>query len=39
MKAMLKGMEEKYPDLFTSINASFSNISDESFFDPARFSL
>lgn len=39
MKTMLKGMEEKYPDIFTSINASFSNISDESFFDPARFSL
>jgi len=39
MKAMLKGMEEKYPDIFTSINASFSNISDESFFDPKRFSL
>jgi tRNA(Ile)-lysidine synthase TilS/MesJ len=39
MKAMLKGMEERYPDIFTSINASFSNISDESFFDPERFSL
>ncbi len=39
MKEMLKGMEEKYPDIFTSVNAAFSNISDESFFDPARFSL
>ena len=39
MKEMLKGMEEKYPDIFTSINAAFSNISDESFFDPERFSL
>jgi tRNA(Ile)-lysidine synthase TilS/MesJ len=39
MKEMLKGMEEKYPDIFTSINAAFSNISDESFFDPKRFSL
>ncbi len=39
MKEMLKGMEEKYPDIFTSINASFSNISDESFFDPERFLL
>ena len=39
MKEMLKGMEAKYPDIFTSINASFSNISDESFFDPERFSL
>ncbi len=37
MKEMLSGMEEKYPDLFTSINAAFSNISDESFFDPERF--
>ena len=37
MKEMLKGMEAKYPDIFTSINASFSNISDESFFDPERF--
>ncbi|WP_345974650.1 ATP-binding protein [Sulfurimonas sp. HSL3-7] len=39
MKEMLKGMEEKYPDIFTSINAAFSNISDESFFDPKRFLL
>ncbi len=39
MKEMLKGMEAKYPDIFTSINASFSNISDESFFDPERFLL
>lgn len=39
MKEMLKGMEEKYPDIFTSVNAAFSNISDESFFDPKRFSL
>ncbi|MCJ7765770.1 MAG: tRNA 2-thiocytidine biosynthesis protein TtcA [Thiovulaceae bacterium] len=38
-KEMLKGMEAKHPDIFTSINASFSNISDESFFDPERFSL
>jgi tRNA(Ile)-lysidine synthetase-like protein len=39
MKEMLKGMGAKYPDIFTSINASFSNISDESFFDPKRFAL
>jgi len=39
MKEMLKGMEEKYPDIFTSINASFGNISDESFFDRERFAL
>ncbi|HIC42963.1 MAG TPA: tRNA 2-thiocytidine biosynthesis protein TtcA [Sulfurimonas sp.] len=39
MKEMLKGMEEKYPSIFVSINAAFGNISDESFFDPERFSL
>jgi len=39
MKEMLKDMEEKYPSIFVSINAAFSNISDESFFDPKRFSL
>ncbi len=39
MKTMLEGMEAKYPDIFTSINAAFSNISDESFFDPERFLL
>ena len=39
MKEMLKGMEAKYPDIFTSINAAFGNISEESFFDPTRFSL
>ncbi|PHR56737.1 MAG: tRNA 2-thiocytidine(32) synthetase TtcA [Arcobacter sp.] len=39
MKEMLKGMEEKYPSIFVSINSAFGNISDESFFDPERFSL
>ncbi len=39
MKEMLKGMESKYPDIFTSINSAFGNISDESFFDPERFLL
>jgi len=39
MKEMLKDMESKYPDIFVSINAAFSNISDESFFDPERFLL
>lgn len=39
MKEMLADMEKKYPDIFVSINAAFSNISDESFFDPSRFSL
>ncbi len=39
MKEMLADMEKRYPDIFVSINAAFSNISDESFFDPERFSL
>lgn len=39
MKEMLKDMETKYPSIFVSINAAFGNISDESFFDPERFSL
>lgn len=39
MKTMLTEMEHKYPDLFTSINAAFSHISDDTFFDPERFSL
>ena len=39
MKEMLADMEKKYPSIFVSINAAFSNISDESFFDPDRFSL
>ena len=39
MKEMLADMEKKYPDIFVSINAAFSNSSDESFFDPKRFSL
>lgn len=39
MKVMLAEMEEKYPDLFVSVNAAFGHISEESFFDPERFSL
>ena len=39
MKAMLAKMEGDYPDLFTSINAAFGNISDDTFFDPERFTL
>jgi hypothetical protein len=39
MKEMLAEMEEKYPDIFVSINAAFGHISDETFFDPKRFSL
>lgn len=39
MKVMLAEMEEKYPDLFVSVNAAFGHISEESFFDPERFAL
>ena len=39
MKEMLAEMEVKYPSIFVSINSAFGNISDESFFDPERFSL
>lgn len=39
MKVMLAEMEEKYPDLFVSINSAFGHISDDTFFDPTRFNL
>ena len=39
MKSMLSKMEEEYPSLFTSLNASFKNISQESFFDKEKFAL
>ena len=39
MKQMLHEMEQKYPKLFVSMNAAFSHISEDSFFDPERFSL
>lgn len=39
MKTMLFEMEQKYPDLFVSINSAFGHISDDAFFDPKRFSL
>lgn len=39
MKTMLHEMEEKYPDIFVSINSAFGHISDDAFFDPERFSL
>lgn len=39
MKTMLHEMEEKYPDLFVSINSAFGHISDDTFFDPERFHL
>lgn len=39
MKTMLFEMEQKYPDLFVSINSAFGHISDDAFFDPSRFNL
>ncbi|MGA9047336.1 ATP-binding protein [Sulfuricurvum sp.] len=39
MKMMLGEMEEKYPDLFVSINSAFGHISDDTFFDPKRFNV
>lgn len=39
MKTMLFEMEQKYPDLFVSINSAFGHISDDTFFDPSRFNL
>ena len=39
MKLMLAKMEEDFPQLFTSLNAAFKNISIDSFFDKERFSL
>jgi tRNA(Ile)-lysidine synthetase-like protein len=38
-KKMLSEMEKKFPDLFTSLNAAFKNISVESFFDKEKFLL
>jgi hypothetical protein len=39
MKEMLSKMEKEYPSLFVSLNASFKNISYESFFDREKFSI
>lgn len=39
MKSMLHEMERKHPNLFTSINAAFSHLSDDTFFDPVRFDV
>ncbi|WP_294923405.1 ATP-binding protein [Sulfuricurvum sp.] len=39
MKTMLFEMEQKYPDLFVSINSAFGHISDDAFFDKGRFSV
>jgi len=38
-KEMLAKMEKDFPTLFTSLNASFKNISEDSFFDKEKFSL
>ena len=38
-KEMLAKMEQEFPQLFTSLNAAFKNISVESFFDKEKFSL
>ena len=39
MKVKLAKMEEDFPQLFTSLNAAFKNISVESFFDKEKFSI
>jgi tRNA(Ile)-lysidine synthetase-like protein len=39
MKDMLANMEKEHPQLFTSLNAAFKNISAESFFDKEKFAL
>lgn len=37
VKEMLSKMEKEFPTLFTSLNAAFKNISQESFFDKEKF--
>ena len=39
MKVMLSKMEKDFPQLFTSLNSAFKNISVDSFFDKEKFSL
>ena len=39
MKIKLAQMEQDFPQLFTSLNAAFKNISIESFFDKEKFTL
>ena len=39
MKISLAKMEQEFPQLFTSLNAAFKNISVDSFFDKEKFSL
>ncbi len=38
-KEMLSKMEREFPTLFTSLNAAFKNISEDSFFDKDRFNI
>ncbi|MDD2905208.1 MAG: ATP-binding protein [Sulfurimonas sp.] len=38
-KEMLSKMEKEFPTLFTSLNAAFKNISEDSFFEVEKFSL
>jgi tRNA 2-thiocytidine biosynthesis protein TtcA len=39
MKSMLFEMEQKYPDLFVSMNSAFGHISDDTFFEKERFNV
>ncbi len=39
MKVMLAKMEKEFPQLFTSLNAAFKNISIDSFFDKEKFNI
>ena len=38
-KVMLAKMEKEYPSLFTSLNAAFKNISQDSFFQKEKFNV
>ena len=38
-KVMLAKMEQEFPSLFTSLNAAFKNISQDSFFEKEKFTL
>ncbi|MFA5454094.1 MAG: ATP-binding protein [Sulfurimonas sp.] len=38
-KEMLKNMEKEFPSLFTSLNAAFKNISEDSFFEKEKFNI
>lgn len=36
MKEMMAGFEQQYPDIFTSMNAAFKNIQDDTFLDVSK---